>query len=333
MKRFRCYCLFFLLGLVAAVSCNKNSPESDGTFVSADDSGVLLANLVIMDDDDNIIGNVTGFSLNEANPGEITIHAESLENAQEIFRSWITLDAVVTEGADGSISWQMTDIEKKSQGTAVLKPGGEKGAVAHVELPAGFPVITKILFVPSTSMPENAELDFADALEQFYFGNVINVLKGDFPEKDLKHGSGAMVVIREYDQDTNTSGILLALPQHTVGDGTYWGGDVFDEDFGRSRKLAELQGPIGKTYRQYRKYIDPILTRLNYVNGDRWFSCTNDSKYGNRTLYNLVSNADDGKYYTTSFWNMTWGKTHYECWAYFFTLEKDGNGGYKVVLK
>ena len=185
-------------GLLSAVSCSKEDPELDGGQVlSADDAGILVANLVLTDDNDNITGYVTGFGLNEADPGEVTIRCETYEKAQEVFRSWFSLDAVVTEGSDGSISWQLTDEYKNSQGTAILKPGGEKGAVAHVELPAGFPVISKVLFLPSSSMPENAELDFADVLDNLYFGNIINVLSPDFPSKDLTHGSGATLDIRK----------------------------------------------------------------------------------------------------------------------------------------
>ena len=46
-----------------------------------------------------------------------------------MFRSWFSLDAVVVDNPDGSITWQLTDEEKKSQGAAVLKPGGDKGAM------------------------------------------------------------------------------------------------------------------------------------------------------------------------------------------------------------
>ena len=332
MKRFPfVVVLSFVLGLLAAVSCRKEDPELDGGQVlSADDAGILVANLVITDDNDNITGYVTGMGLNAAHPGEVTIRCETYENAQEVFRSWLSLDAIVTEGPDGSITWQLTDENKQSQGAAVLKPGGEKGAVAHVELPAGFPVLSKIQFLPSTSMPENAELDYADVLDQFYFGNVINVLSPDFPSKDLTHGSGAMVVIREYDQDTNTSGILMALPTHVVGK-TTWGDDFFKVVKGRARKQSELEGPIGTAYRTYRKYIDPIFTHLSYNNGDHWFACK-DSK-DSYNLYNLVSKADDGGYMIWHFAGMAWGKDHYECWAYFFTVEKDDKGVCKVVLK
>lgn len=330
MKGKRINCLFVLLGIVAAVSCQKNSLEEEGTVVSADDARIIVANLVITDDDDNITGYVTGFGLNEANPGDVTIRCETYEKAQEVFRSWFSLDAMVMENPDGSITWQLTDEEKKSQGAAVLKPGGEKGAVAHVELPAAFPVVSKILFVPSTAMPENAELDFADVLDNLYFGNTINVLSPDFPSKDLTHGSGAMVVIREYDQDTNTAGILMALPTHVVGK-TTWGDDGFKEVKGRARKQAELEGPIGTAYRTYRKYLDPIFKNLSYKDGNNWFACK-DSK-DSYNLYNLVSKSDNGGYMIWHFAGMAWGKDHYECWAYFFTVEKNDKGVCRVVLK
>jgi hypothetical protein len=319
-----------LLGFLAAVSCQKMETQ-EGTVMSADDARILVANLVITDDDDNITGYVTGFGLNQADPGEITIRCETFEKAQEVFRSWFSLDAVVTEDPDGSITWLMTDEEKKSQGAAVLTPGGEKGAVAHVELPAAFPVVSKILFLPAASMPENAELDFADVLDNLYFGNTINVLSPDFPSKDLTHGSGAMVVIREYDQDTNTAGILMAFPEHKVGGTVYNGDDFFNTVRKRSRKQSELEGPIGTAYRKYRKYLDPIFKNLNYLDGDRWLACRDGKDHYN--LYNMVSKADNGGYMTIGFAGMYTGKTHYECWAYFFTVEKDDKGVCKVVLK
>ena len=47
----------------------------------------------------------------------------------------------------------------------------------------------------------------------------------------------------------------------------------------------------------------------------------------------MVSKADNGGYMTVGFAGMYTGKSHYECWAYFFTVEKDDKGVCKVVLK
>lgn len=330
MKKHFLFYVVLLSGMLPAlISCRRDDSE-DADFLSADDAGVLVSNLVFTDDDDNITGYATGYGFNEADPGEVSIPCETLEQARELFRSWLTRDADVSE-SDGVITWKMTGMDKKSQGNVVLRPGGEKGAVAHLELPAGFPVISKVLFLPAASLPLNAELDFADILEDFYFGNVINVLSPDFSKKELTHGSGAMVVIREYDQDTNTSGILMALPPHAIGEGAYYGDDVFTESFKRSRTLSELQGPIGQTYIQYSKFLNPIFKSLGYKDGDRWFCCTRDHRVKN-TLYNISSKKDDGAYYIKSFAGISWGKTYYECWAYFFTVEKSGSG-YRVALK
>ena len=109
------------------------------------------------------------------------------------------------------------------------------------------------------------------------------------------------------------------------------GDDFFNTVKGRSRKLTELEGPIGTAYRTYRKYIDPIFKHLSYKDGDNWFACVNSK--GLYNLYNLVSKADDGNYMIWNFAGMSWGKDHYECWAYFFTVEKDDKGVCKVVLK
>ena len=112
---------------------------------------------------------------------------------------------------------------------------------------------------------------------------------------------------------------------------TTWGDDFFNAVKSRSRKQAELEGPIGTTYRTYRKYLDPIFKNLNYLDGDRWFACKDS--VGDYNLYNLVSKADNEGYLIWSLAGMKWGKNHYECWAYFFTVEKDDKGVCKVVLK
>lgn len=330
--------LFILL--LAAAACRKDQPEGGPgkpevvEFLHTDDAGVLLANLVTTDEYDNITGYVTGLSLNEADPGQVSIRCETLEEARKLFRSWIPEGSSVVESGENLV-WSMSGLMGESQGNVVLSPGGSQGAVAHLELPAAFPVVTGVSFLPKRAMPENAELDFADALDEYYFGNILNVFPSDFKDNKAPHGSGLFCVIREYDQDTNTSGILLSMPdyEHKI-DGIYvseWDEQV-EVHLNKGRKLSELQGPIGKTYRQYRKYIDGILVGGSFrqVNGDHWFAAVKDG--GGHALYNLASDKSDS-YNITSWWGWYWAPDFYDCFAYYFTLEKDSTGEYKVVYK
>lgn len=338
MKRVVFFCIL-AFGLMSLASCRKDQPvypvlPGQGVSIGTDDSAVLLSNLVFTDENGNLDGYVSGFGFNAADPGEISIHSETIETAQELFRSWIP-DGVNALEEGENLVWTLTDTLGVSQGAVKLVPGGNKGAVAHLELPGGFPLVTSVSFIPRTSMPENAELDFDEALEDFFFGNIVNLYPSDFKDNNAPHGSGIFCVIQEYDQDTNTSGILLSLPdyEHKI-DGIYaseWE-EWVEKYLRRGRKISELQGPIGKAYRKYRKYIDAILDGGPYLqtHGDHWFAARLDG--GGFCIYNLAKNTTDS-YRVNSWWGWRWAPDFYDCQAYFFTLEKGSNGVYKVVYK
>lgn len=326
-----------LAGLAAAFSCKKDpapAPSTDPSiYWKADDAGVLRSSLVFTDSDNQITGYVTGYAFNAADPGEVSVLCESLEAARELFQSWAP-DGTTFKEEGSTLVWDMTDSLGISQGAAILMPGGNPGAVAHLQVPTDFPAISSVQFLPKSAMPENAELDFADALDQYFFGNVINVYSSDFKDNKAPHGTGVFCIIREYDQDSNTSGILLSLPEyeHKVNHIYYTEWDEKVQKYlNQGRKLSELQGNIGKTYRQYRKYIDMALKPYHQVSGDHWFAAKlDDSKKTAR--YNLVTN-ETASYWVKDVFGWCWAPDFYDCRAYYFTLEKDGKGGYKVIYK
>ena len=311
-----------LLVMMAAMACQKDNTQQ-GKKSKLDDALYLLANLAFTDDDGEITAYMTGYGLNAADPGEISIPCNSLEQAQEIFLGWLPEEADVRQDGE-TLSWNMSDTLGIFQGTAVLKAGGSKGAVAHLELPARFPAVSSVQFLPRSAFPQNAELDYIDALDEFYFLNVLNV----YPDMDAGHGAGAMVVVREYDQDTNTCGILLSTPDRELDFWTFLKNEELYKK--RSRSIAELQ-LIGKEYRKYWKEIDKALTDgLHNVNGGHYFlgyvhKLDNESLAKEYKCYNLRS--DD-----TGSIDPLFGETFYEAYAYFFTVEKK-NDVYQVVLK
>ena len=323
MPRFKIIwpCLL-VFAMFAAAGCRKDNPQSAKGF-KMDDARFLMTNLVFTDEFGIITGYMSGYGLNAADPGEVSIPCTSLEQAQELFRSWLPEDADIKQDGE-TLSWNMSDTLGVSQGAAVLKAGGDKGAVAHLELPARFPAVTGVQFLPRSAFPQNAELDYVDALDEFYFLNVLNV----YPDMEAGHGRGAMVVVREYDQDTNTCGILLSTPEQELDFWTFLSNEeIFKK---RSRSLAELQ-LVGKEYRKFWKEIDKALTDgLRNVNGDHYFLCY-VHKLGNESLareyecYNF-RNDDTGRI------DPLFGKKFYEAYAYFFTVEKKNNV-YQVVLK
>lgn len=309
-----------VLTLAASMSCQKNNPAEKVALKSTDDANYLQTQLVFLDERGQIDGYMVGMGLNEADPGEVSIHCETLEQARTLFESWIPQDASAFRSGE-SVIWEMTDTLGVSQGRAVLAPGGEKGAVAHLELPSGFPGVTSVLFLPQASMPENSELDVDSKLEEYYFLNT--VFYGGNTSKDF-HGSGEFVVIREYDQDTNTSGIILYCHK------TEWNSWKMSSNEkrgveSRCRTLSELR-IVGKVYREFMTEIDKELKRIG-ENGNNKFFCLESKSsdgWGNAKRYNLR----DWEPETVN----AFQPTFHEAWVYFFTFEKKGDG-YKLVFK
>ena len=308
---------FLLLLMIAATGCEKDEPQV--TIMKTDDISLLLANLVFTDDNGNITGYMTGYGLNEADPGELSIPCESFEKAQEIFLRWVPEEADVTSG-EGALRWNMTDTAGVYLGTTILRAGGAKGAVAHLELPERFPVVTGVQFLPKSAFPQNAELDYDDALDDYYFLNWVNV----YPEQEKGHGGGAMLVIREYDQETNTSGILLATPDKEWNS---WNSPVLEHD--RLSRTSDELKIVQKQYKQYAKSIDPVLTAgTHFVDGNHWFACVEYFMGDSSKLLSYRMNLLTGDYEGRGMFH----PTYYLAYVYFFTLEKK-DGVYQVVLK
>lgn len=309
-----------LLGLVAATGCQKDNPSGQEAVKSTDDANYLQSQLVFLDQNGDVEGYMTGFGLNEADPGEVSIHCETLEEARSLFESWLPQDAAAFRNGE-SVIWDMTDTLGVSQGRAVLVPGGEKGSVAHLELPATFPGVTSVQFKPQASMPQNSELDVDSALEEYYF---LNTVYFSGRVKNF-HGSGDFVVIREYDQDTNTSGIILSCQKK---EWNTWTMNRSEKDgvMDRCRTLSELR-IVGGVYRQFSSQINGQLSSIGCASGNNKFFCVSskaDDDWGNAKRYNL----NDWEPETVNGFQPTFQ----EAWVYFFNFEKKGDG-YKLVFK
>lgn len=325
MKRFL-FLNALALGLAVLSSCKKEqqplSPEAP-EVVGTDDASFLLTNLVFTDDDYNITGYMTGFALDEADPGAISIPCESLEKAQELFLSWVPEGSDVSR-SDDSITWKMTDGKGVSQGSAVLVAGGDKGAIAHLELPRDFPAVTSVRFLPQSAMPENGELDLFEDLEEFFFLNTVTY--GGYVGAESFHGSGDFVVIREYDQDTNTAGIIMFCHQYERN--IWWdplsAGEA-KKEMEIARKLDEMR-VVASCYRPFMSQIDKALKALPL--GDD----ANDK-------YLCFKRGDDQQYrFNFREWEPekvnAFQPTYQMAYIYFFSVEKKKNGdGYRLVFK
>ena len=323
MKRAFIYCLT-AMGIMAAAACQKDNPQVPvGESTGTDDAEYLLTNLVFRDENNQIDGYMTGFGLNEADPGEISIPCETLEKAQEMFRKWIPEVSVSYQNGE-SIIWEMTDTLGRSQGKAVLAPGGDKGAVAHVELPSGFPLVSSVRFLPPSAFPHNGEKQMFEGLDEYYFLNV--VAYGGTGAKTY-YGSGEFVVLREYDEDTNTSGIIAFFDktEYNMWDVLgFWSDVSFDAQEKMFRKVSEMRIVGWDAYKPFAKVIDKVMKSIGGGVGSDPYACKPDSGSGQRKMrFTDWEPSNLGAY----------SPTYHTCYIYFFTVEEKKGGGYKLVYK
>ena len=161
---------FLLLGTLAFVSCTKDSTED--SVARTDELAYLQGHFAGFNDE----GELTiwaGWQLNEADPGELSMKADSYEAAAAIFKKIILPDANVEE-TESSLIWHLAGEDGKSQGDAVLsKASVDK--VAVLTLPAAATLVSRVNFIPHSLWPDNGEQEYREELDDFFFCNLVKV--------------------------------------------------------------------------------------------------------------------------------------------------------------
>ena len=206
--------VFLLLGILAFVSCKIDNTE-DG--VARPDELAYLQGHFASVDEEGELTIMAGWQLNDADPGELSMKADSYEAAVAIFKKIILPEANVVE-TDNSLIWHLTGEDGKSQGDAVLsKASGDK--VAVLTMPASATLLSRVNFIPRSLWPENGEQEYREELDDFFFCNLVKISVNLTQNPGSiyctgNHDSGYFLVIQEYDQETNTWGYLLRLPDN-----------------------------------------------------------------------------------------------------------------------
>ena len=205
---------FLLLGTLAFVSCQKDKTE-DGVSVRSDELAYLQGHFASVDEEGELTI-MAGWQLNEADLGELSMKADSYEAAAAIFKKIILPEANVEE-SENSLIWHLTGKDGQSQGDAVLsKATGDK--VAVLTMPASATLVNRVNFIPHSLWPENGEYEYREELDDFFLFNLVKVEVNPYAKPGSvyckgEHGTGDFLVIREYDQETNTFGIIIRLPK------------------------------------------------------------------------------------------------------------------------
>ena len=272
--------LFAILSLGAILLPGMVSCSKDNAAATRDDLGRLLSKFCIIRENEaekTTTAFITmGRRLNEADPTELSVKAESYEAAAALFDGMIPEDADVTR-SDGSVIWHLKGANGVSQGDAVFQRGSGS-QVAVLTLPSSSIFVKKVCFIPPSAWPENIDWDREELLDELYFGRVIDVKKDEskkpgsyFCKGDC--GTGKFIVVKEYNPDTDASGILLRLEPDKIRRS--------HSRFNWASDIAVLKDEMTEIYEIYKKrknVLDPIMTSCGF--GPR------DAKY-------LISNEKD----------------------------------------
>ena len=313
MKKRALTFVFLLLGTLAFVSCQKDNAE-DGTFVRPDELAYLQGHFAAYDDE-GVLQCWAGWQLNEADPGELSMMADSYEAAAAIFKKIILPEAKVEEG-ENSLVWHLTGEDGRSQGDAVLsKASGDK--VAVLTLPAAATLVNRVNFIPHSLWPENGEQEFREELDDFYLYNLVQIEVNTTKSPGSiycagNHGTGTFLVLEEYDQETNTWGYLLRLP---------------DKERQIYEAMADAKfAPIKSTFDEVRKIyldhqviFDKVMEKAGFAPSSKRFLVKINDK-GDTGLYQLDNGASH------------FGKPHYECLVYRFGFVRRSDTTYSSYL-
>lgn len=146
-----------LTGLLAA-SCSddkKDEPENPGDATElyfVDELQDLQASIAKVDEQGNLVERVLGVSLDAADPDEVTVGVESLDEAKEIFRSLFADTTLVS--ADG-LSATLTT--RKGSASLQTPDGGAAGLIAKATFDVpGLKYVSAVNFISNSAWPENA---------------------------------------------------------------------------------------------------------------------------------------------------------------------------------
>lgn len=330
MKKVLFYCSLALV-LMAAVGCKK-SPDgtSSEKFYPCNDADMLLNRVLAMDQTGAIAGARGGLQLDEADPGMVSIIAESYDEALDWFYQVVPDYANVFENGD-QVIWNLRDTVGVSQGQAVLKSvsGKADGRIAEVEVPVSARPLSGIVFIPRSAMPLNddelSDKESCDALDPYYLGAKVTLKEGKLPEgttclSGLLRGEGDFVVIQEYTVGAK-DGILLRLEP---GEQNFMSPSV-DTHKHKNRCSCEWTLDYVHTILKANPSLHSNLTAAGMIDWDHWFMCDHGASKTYR--YHLKDGGNIEELWLFGSWY------YYEAWVYRFYVSWARSGQYRVYLE
>lgn len=264
MKKY--YLLFaYTLIVMGFAACSKDNDEVEPPVDYVETKPVskfdqlkfFQNNLVEIDSDGNFVQRICGVPLDPADETVISIGVESISEAKEIFKGWLSPDAKIAEN-EGMITFLPVDEEGKAQGKITFSASsGDDIKLAEVSFSSETKIklVTKVVFIKSSAWPNNG-------VSAYSLGD-----KTVLPTID--EGMQPWVCIREAGQ--GTYGILLRISNNA---GSGYVAARWNKDFISVAAAKDVSKILLSNWGVYKAYIKDASMLLN---DDNEFFWTNES--------------------------------------------------------
>ena len=114
--------------------------------------------LVATDSLGNFVSRNVGKPLDEADTTVVSIGVKTVEEARQMFETWLSEDTEVQEWAPNTLTATLTDEEGQKQGEVYFTPSGIPGELASVTFSDDLDIryVSEVKFIPEQLWPNNA---------------------------------------------------------------------------------------------------------------------------------------------------------------------------------
>ena len=178
---------FFALCLaIAFAACSSDDDNNNGgeeptptptEEITYNDLAYFQNAIIEVDSLGNFMGRVCGKVLYENEPHHLYIGVESLDEAKQMFLSWLAPDVEMGTTAT-SIAAPLTDEEGKAQGTVYFTGGSQSGNIAEVTASAD----TQLLYFEQVTFLKNSAWPVNASAKIYHLGDVITYAPSSLQE-------------------------------------------------------------------------------------------------------------------------------------------------------
>ena len=303
MKKVLLASLYLMASVFMLTACsddddnNASEMPQEGEVEFFNELSFLQNSIVEIDSTGAKMGVSCGKALDEMAPTELYVGAENIEEAKEIFLSWIiNKESVISTGNNITVSLKSEErndqgkvyFTAKEQGSMV----GEYPLIAEVTFDTDIKYVSKVYFINKSSWPNNAG-------SLFFVGDIVNL--HSFGREGMKN----YVCIREF--SAGVKGMLISMSDKSY-DGMEGIGWTAKET--EAKQASEI---IRKDWNTFKVFFEDAGLRLN----DDYLFYNAQKKFWGIPIGTYAINLHTG---STDWYGITKERRHLYC----YSVDEDG---------